>query len=112
LPAPAAAADPSPVLVGRSFSLLADPIFFALGAGYGALGRIDLAPCKDQGLPPGYLRLRVTFRGSGRVVRAAIESPVAPPPDALACIANQLEAAAVPIFEGEEVTLSKTLYVN
>jgi hypothetical protein len=94
------------------FGLFADPLFFALGAGYGALGRIDLGPCKDQGLQPGYLRLRVTFRGSGRVVRAAVESPVAPPAPALACIGGQLEAAMVPGFEGGDVTLSKTLFVN
>jgi hypothetical protein len=89
-----------------------DPVLFRLGAGYGALGQLDLAPCRDQGLPPGYLHMRVTFRQSGRVVRAAVESPVAPPPEALACIGEQLEAAMVPLFEGSDVTLSKSFFIN
>jgi len=89
-----------------------DPILFRLGAGYGALGHVDLAPCRDQGLPQGYLRLRVTFRASGRVVRAAVETPVAPPAEALTCIGEQLEMAMVPLFEGGDVTLSKSFFVN
>jgi hypothetical protein len=88
-----------------------DPAFFRLGAGYGALGHIDLAPCEGQGLT-GYVRMSVTFRESGRVTRAAVESRVATPPDALACIAEQLKVATVPVFEGGEVTLSRTYYVG
>src|SRR5271165_4777474 len=37
--------------------LSSDPVFFHLGAGYGALGRIDLDSCRDQGLVPGFLHL-------------------------------------------------------
>jgi hypothetical protein len=88
-----------------------DPVFFHIGAGYGALGLIDLAPCQDQGLA-GYVRMHVTFRGSGRVTRAAVESQVAPSPDALSCIGQQLRLATVPFFEGGEVTLSKTYFVG
>jgi hypothetical protein len=90
----------------------AEPLLFHLGAGYGALGRVDLTPCREQGLAPGYLHMRVTFRNSGRVVRAAVESPVAPPDDALACIGEQLEMSMIPEFEGGDVTLSKSLFVN
>jgi hypothetical protein len=89
-----------------------DPVFFRLGAGYGALGEVDLASCRQQGLPPGYLHMRVTFRHSGRVVRAAVESSVAPPREALACIGEQLEMAMVPVFEGGDVTLSKGFFIN
>jgi hypothetical protein len=88
-----------------------DPLFFRLGAGYGALGLIELAPCQDQGLA-GYVRVHVTFTGSGHVTRAAVESPVAPSPDALSCIGQQLSVATVPVFEGGEVTLSKTFFVG
>jgi hypothetical protein len=91
---------------------LPDPIFFRLGAGYGALGRIDLSPCRDQGLEPGYLHLRVTFRASGRVVRAAVERPAPPPAEALLCIGEQLQMAMVPVFDGSDVTLSKSVFVN
>jgi hypothetical protein len=88
-----------------------DPVFFRIGAGYGAVGRVDLAPCRERGLDTGYVHMRVTFAGNGTVAHAAIESPTPPPPDALACIGEQLQAAAVPAFEGGDVTLSKSLFV-
>jgi hypothetical protein len=89
-----------------------DPVLFRLGAGYGALGQVDLAPCREQGLQAGYLHMRVTFRPNGRVIRAAVESPLPPPPEALACIGEQLELAMVPMFEGGDVTLAKSFFIN
>lgn len=87
-----------------------DPVFFRIGAGYGALGLVDLAPCQDQGLA-GYVRVHVTFSGSGQATRAAIEGRVAPSPEALSCIGQQLRVATVPVFEGGDVTVSKTFFV-
>lgn len=89
-----------------------DPVLFSLGAGHGALGRVDLGPCRQQGLPSGYLHLSVTFRHSGRVVRAAVASPAEPPSEALACIGEQLEVALVPVFDGDDFTLSRSFFVN
>jgi len=90
-----------------------EPVFFRLGAGYGAVGQIDLDACRDRGLDPGYVHMRVTFGGEGRVARAIVESLEQPPPAALMCISERLEKAAVtvPPFEGGDVTLSKSLYV-
>jgi len=85
--------------------------FFALGAGYGALGKIDLSPCRDEGLPSGYWHVRVTFGPSGRIVHAAVESPVAPSREALACIGDKLTGPTVPRFDGHGVTLSKSIFV-
>src|SRR5262249_47720253 len=68
-----------------------EPILFHLGAGYGALGDLDLGSCKDRGLQAGYLHMSVTFRSSGHVVHAAVRSPIAPTPEALACIGERLE---------------------
>ena len=65
-----------------------------------------------MGLESGYLRLRVTFQGSGRVVHAAVESPTPPPQDALDCIAEQLQVAMVPRFDGRDATLSRSLFVE
>ena len=87
------------------------PVFFRLGAGYGAVGQVDLGPCREKGLDTGYLRMRVTFAADGTVARATVESPTPPPPAALTCISEQLRAASVPAFEGGDVTLSKSLYV-
>lgn len=89
-----------------------DPVFFHLGAGYGVLGRIDVSPCRDRGLPTGYLRLRATFRPSGRVAHAAIETIAEPPQEALTCIGEQLEGATVPPFDGGDVTLSRVYFVD
>ncbi len=89
-----------------------DPVLFRLGAGYGMLGQLDFAPCRGQGLDKGYLHMRVTFRHSGHVVRASVESAAPPPDEALHCIAEQLQVAMVPVFDGEDVTLSKSYFVN
>jgi hypothetical protein len=89
-----------------------DPVFFHLGAGYGALGHIDVVPCRDRGLPSGYMRLRATFRPSGRVAHAALESVSEPPEEALTCIGEQLEATSVPPFDGADVTLTRIFYVD
>ncbi|MDP9000695.1 MAG: hypothetical protein M3O46_11345 [Myxococcota bacterium] len=107
---------PAPVAstVAPSPSQLSPPetALFRLGAGYGALAHVDLTPCREDGLQSGYLRVRVTFRHSGRVVRAAVESAIAPPVEALNCISEQLEVAMVPLFDGGDVTLSKSFFVN
>jgi hypothetical protein len=88
------------------------PIFFSLGAGHGALGRVDLSTCRDRGLPAGYLRIRATFRPSGHVAHAAVESAAEPPQEALECVSEQLEDTNVPPFDGEDVSLSKIVFVN
>jgi hypothetical protein len=89
-----------------------DPVFFRLGAGYGALGQVDLSPCRELGLPRGYLRVRVTFHTDGRVGHAALQSDVLPPAEALTCVGERLELASVPAFEGGDVTLSKSFFVD
>jgi hypothetical protein len=89
-----------------------DPIPFRLGAGHGMLGRVDLRPCRDRGLPVGYLHMHVTFRRNGRVVHATVETEAPPPQEALTCISEQLELAMVPAFDGSDVTLSKSFFVN
>lgn len=89
-----------------------DPVLFRIGAGYGALGQVDFAPCREQGLDKGYLHVRVTFRHNGRIVHAIVERPAPPPDEALHCIAEQLQVAMVPVFDGEDVTLSKSYFVN
>jgi hypothetical protein len=60
----------------------------------------------------GYLHMRVTFRHSGHVVRAIVERPAPPPDEALQCIAEQLQLAMVPVFDGDDVTLSRSYFVN
>ena len=112
-PAEAPSAPFRSVLVESPVSIrVREPVLFRLGAGLGALGHIDLAPCRDEGLQPGYVHVHLTFRHTGRVVRAAVETPIEPPPDALACIGEQIEATFVPVFDGGDVMLSKSFFVN
>jgi hypothetical protein len=54
----------------------------------------------------------VTFRTDGRVARAALQSDTLPSPEALMCVGERLETAAVPAFEGGDVTLSKSFFVD
>ncbi len=111
-----AGADPStlpPALPASPRDLVRpDPVPFRIGAGHGALGHVDLAPCREEGLQPGYLRMRVTFRRDGRIVHAAVESPAPPSPEALDCISDQLEEALVPSFDGKDATLTKSFFVE
>jgi hypothetical protein len=87
------------------------PALFRLGVGYGAVGRIELASCRDEGLDPGYVHMHVTFGVDGEVSSAVVESRTRPSPEALGCIGRRLEEIAVPVFEGGDVTLSKSLYL-
>jgi hypothetical protein len=89
-----------------------DPVPFRIGAGHGALGSVDLAACRELGLQSGYLRMRVTFHPSGHVVHAAVESPVPPSQAALDCVAEMLEEATVPAFDGREASLSRRFFVE
>lgn len=89
-----------------------DPVRFRIGAGYGALARVDLGQCRDRGLQSGYLRVRATFTRVGYVARAAVASVTLPPPAALDCIADQLRQTGVPSFDGEDARLTKTYFVE
>jgi hypothetical protein len=101
------------VVVQRPAWAPPDPTFFRIGAGYGALGDLDFATCRAQGLDPGYLHVRATFHhASGHIVRASVERPSPPPAEALQCISERLRLAMVPAFDGADVTLSKSYFVN
>lgn len=92
--------------------IVPDPVPFRIGAGHGALGSVDLAPCREQGLQSGYLKMRVTFHRDGRVAHAVVESPAPPPEEALDCVAEQLQAATVPVFDGRDASLTKRFFVE
>ena len=87
------------------------PAFFSLGVGYGAVGRIELGSCREQGLDAGYVHMHVTFGVDGAISSAVVESPTRPSREALGCIGRRLEEIAVPVFDGGDVTLSKSLYL-
>jgi len=110
--APDPGQEPAPAPVIAVLAPRRDRVPFRIGAGYGALGRIDFSGCLDRGLPVGYLRLRATFSRIGSVVHASVETRDEPPPAALDCIAEELRQTGVPAFDGAEVRLSRTYFVS
>jgi hypothetical protein len=105
--------EPAPALAASPGDRVApDPIPFRIGAGHGALGSIDLTPCRLDGLQAGYMKMRVTFHRDGRVAHAVVESPLPPTQEALDCIAEQLESATVPTFDGRDASLTKRFFVE
>jgi len=102
----------APVLASPRDRPPPDPVPFRIGAGHGALGGIDLTPCRAEGLPSGYLAMRVTFHRDGRVAHAVVEGPVPPPQEALDCVAEQIEEATVPVFDGRDASLTKRFFVE
>lgn len=107
----APAPPPAPVATMPLLVPPKDPVPFRLGAGYGALAKVDVEGCRERGLQAGYVRVRATFSRVGYVVRASVESPAEPPPAALDCIADELRQAGVPAFDGADVRLSKTYFI-
>jgi hypothetical protein len=89
-----------------------EPVFFALGAGHGALGQVDVDGCGERGIPPGYLRMRATFRPSGHISRAVVMTESPPTQEALDCIADKLRVMRVPAFDGDNISLSRTYFVE
>ena len=110
--APEEAPPPPPPPTFPALTRPRDRVPFRIGAGYGALGRVDFSGCLGRGLPVGYLRLRATFNRLGSVVRASVETRDEPPPAALDCIAEELRQTGVPAFDGEDVRLSRTYFVS
>ncbi len=89
-----------------------NPVPFPLGAGYGALARVDFTGCRERGLAVGYVHVHATFNRVGYVARASVESATVPPSTALDCIADGLRQTGVPAFDGTDVRLSRTYFVG
>ncbi len=56
--------------------------------------------------------MRVTFHRNGHVSHAVVEGPTPPSQEALDCIAEQLESAEVPAFDGRDAALSRRYFVE
>jgi hypothetical protein len=67
--------------------------------------------CKKEGDPSGVARVSVTFAPSGRVTQANIGGPPFAGTATGGCIAKAFKTAKVPPFEGDPVTVSKTVNI-
>ena len=68
--------------------------------------------CRKEGDPSGVASVVVTFAPSGRVTSATISGPPFAGTPTGGCIAATLRKARVPAFEGDRVTVSKTVVIQ
>jgi len=68
--------------------------------------------CRKEGDPSGVASVVITFAPSGRVTSANISGPPFAGTATGGCIANALRKAHVPAFDGERVTVSKTIVIQ
>jgi hypothetical protein len=84
-----------------------DPI-----AAHAALDSVQPAGCWASGTAHGYGKARVVYGTSGAIQLVEIASPVQGAPPDRECIARKYSAAAVPPFQGANVTAYTTFFVN
>jgi hypothetical protein len=68
--------------------------------------------CRKEGDPSGVASVVVTFAPSGRVTSANISGPPFAGTPTGGCIAATLRKSQIPAFEGERVTVSKTVVIQ
>ena len=67
--------------------------------------------CRQAGDPTGVAKVVVTFAPSGRVTSATISGPPFAGTQTGSCIAKTMRGMSLPAFEGERMTISKTLVI-
>ena len=68
--------------------------------------------CRKDGDPSGVASVTITFAPSGRVTSANISGPPFAGTPTGGCIANTLRKARIPAFDGDRVTVSKTVVIQ
>ncbi len=104
-PAPEAAAAPAPVVASGPFDR---------SAAAAALAEATRAAsaCRKDGDPSGVANTTITFAPSGRVTAALLSGPPFAGTPTGSCIAAALRRMRVPAFEGERITVAKTIVVR
>jgi hypothetical protein len=68
--------------------------------------------CKKPGDPSGIASVAVTFAPSGRVTSATVSGPPFSGTATGGCIASTLRRAQIPAFDGDKVTVGKTIVIR
>jgi hypothetical protein len=68
--------------------------------------------CRSATDPTGIARVQVTFAPSGRVTRALVMGPPYAGTSVGSCVASRFQEAQVPAFEGDFVTVTKTVTIR
>jgi hypothetical protein len=77
-----------------------------------AVERVDLSPCRAEGVPDGYGHARLTLRPEGSVSKVTIDAPSGMTPEAVRCLGKELGDARVPPFSGSPITVGMTFLVR
>jgi hypothetical protein len=85
---------------------------FALAAAYGALARVDLAPCAGQGLTTGYGRVVLAFTSDGAPAGVRVDLPSGSSLQAGACVEQAFRAVRVSAFDGAPVNVRRAFFVK
>ena len=114
-PAPAAPALPkAPVEIHNAPPAAAPGTEFDRSAAVAALkgAAAQASSCRKDGDPSGTAVLTITFAPSGRVTSAAIQGPPFAGTPTGGCIANTMRHASIPAFDGDRVTVTKTVIIE
>jgi predicted Zn finger-like uncharacterized protein len=90
----------------------AGPFDRAAAAAALTAGAAQASACRKDGDPSGVASVVITFAPSGRVTSASISGPPFAGTPTGGCIAAALRKARIPAFEGDRVTVSKTIVVQ
>jgi hypothetical protein len=72
----------------------------------------EAASCRKPGDPSGVAVVTVTFAPSGRVTSATVSGPPFAGTQTGGCIASTLRRAQVPAFDGDKISVGKTIVVK
>lgn len=75
-------------------------------------GAAQASACRKEGDPSGVASVVITFAPSGRVTSANVSGPPFAGTPTGGCIAAALRKARVPAFDGDRVTVSKTIVIQ
>lgn len=109
-PEPAVPAEPAPAPTTPSEP--AGPFDRAAAAASLTASAGQASACRKEGDPSGVASVVVTFAPSGRVTSATIGGPPFAGTPTGSCIAAALRKTRVPAFDGDRVTVSKTVVIQ
>ncbi|HEX3855142.1 MAG TPA: hypothetical protein VHW01_29465 [Polyangiaceae bacterium] len=113
--APVAPATPTaPVEIHNALPPAAPGTEFDRSAAVSALkgAAAQASSCRKDGDPSGTATLVITFAPSGRVTSATIEGPPFAGTATGGCIASTMRHAQIPSFDGDRVTVTKTVVIE
>lgn len=85
---------------------------FNLGGAYGAIARINLSDCEEQGLASGYGHVTLTFEESGSPGTVGVDLPQGSASGSRSCVERAFHAVRVAPFDGTQVNVRRVFHVT